>query len=136
MRRKEQMENTGKRFSKRDAWLLAAAALVILVVFVIFRQFSGGSGSTVTVTVGGEVYGTYSLDEDQEIDIKINGTVTNVLVIRDHQADMTEAGCPDQLCVRQKAISKDHETIVCLPNQVVAEVSNPNGENELDDVAN
>ena len=136
MRRKEQMENTGKRFSKRDALLLAAAALVILVVFVIFRQFSGGSGSTVTVTVGGEVYGTYSLDEDQEIDIKINGTVTNVLVIRDHQADMTEADCPDQLCVRQKAISKDHETIVCLPNQVVAEVSNPNGENELDDVAN
>lgn len=130
------MENTRKRFSKRDALLLAAAALVIIIVFVIFRFFSGGAGSTVNVTVNGEVYGTYSLNEDQEIDIKIDGKVTNVLVIRNHEADMTEADCPDQLCVHQKAISKDHETIVCLPNQVVAEVKNPKENNELDGIAN
>ena len=130
------MENTRKRFSKRDALLLAAAALVIIIVFVIFRFFSGGAGSTVNVTVNGEVYGTYSLDEDQEIDIKIDGKVTNVLVIKNHEADMTEADCPDQLCVHQKAISKDHETIVCLPNQVVAEVKNPKENNELDGIAN
>lgn len=130
------MENTRKRFSKRDALLLAAAALVIIIVFVIFRFFSGGAGSTVNVTVNGEDYGTYSLNEDQEIDIKIDGKVTNVLVIRNHEADMTEADCPDQLCVHQKAISKDHETIVCLPNQVVAEVKNPKENNELDGIAN
>lgn len=136
MERKEHMETTEKRFSKRDALMMAVAALVIIIVFVIFRQFAGGTGSIVTVTAGGEVYGTYSLDEDQEIDIKINGKVTNVLVIRDHEADMTEADCPDQLCVHQKSISKDHETIVCLPNQVVAEVENPKEENELDGIAN
>ena len=130
------MENTRKRFSKRDALLLVAAALVITIVFVIFRFFSGGAGSTVNVTVNGEDYGTYSLNEDQEIDIKIDGKVTNVLVIRNHEADMTEADCPDQLCVHQKAISKDHETIVCLPNQVVAEVKNPKENNELDGIAN
>ena len=35
---------------------------------------------------------------------------------------MTEADCPDQLCVHQRAISKQKQTIVCLPNRVVVEV--------------
>ena len=136
MEQKDHKEHARKRFSKRDAWLLAAAAVVILAVFLIFRQFSGGAGSVVVVTVAGEEYGTYPLDQDQTISIQIKGNVTNVLVIRDHEADMIQANCPDQLCVHQKSISKDHETIVCLPNQVVAEVKNPQEKNELDDVAN
>lgn len=36
---------------------------------------------------------------------------------------MLTADCPDQLCVHQQAISKKNQTIVCLPNKVVAEVT-------------
>ena len=77
------------------------------------------SGAGVTVTVDGDVYGTYSLAEAQEIDI--NGT--NHLSIHDGEADMADADCPDKLCVHQRAISRDRETIVCLPNRVVVEVT-------------
>ena len=48
---------------------------------------------------------------------------------------MTDADCPDQLCVHQKAASKNHESIICLPNKVVVEV-NGNKESEFDAVAN
>ena len=61
----------------------------------------------------------YSLGEDQEI--SINGG-TNTLVIKNNRAKMKEADCPDQLCVNQKAISKNNESIICLPNKVVVEV--------------
>lgn len=37
-------------------------------------------------------------------------------------ADMTSADCPDHLCVKQKAISKEGESIICLPNKVVVTV--------------
>ena len=47
---------------------------------------------------------------------------------------MIEADCPDQLCVHQKAISKDRETIVCLPNKVVVEVKSKT-ESEFDSIA-
>ena len=86
------------------------------------------------VTVDGSVYGIYALVEEQEIPIVQDGVTTNVLTIRDGKADMTEADCPDKLCVHQKAISKNHEMIVCLPNKVVVEVTGSE-ENGFDSIA-
>ena len=60
-----------------------------------------------------------------------NGTVTNVLIIKNHTADMVEATCPDKLCIKQKAISKDNESIVCLPNKVIATVTS-NTKSDID----
>ena len=75
------------------------------------------------VTVDGAIYGTYPLDVDKEIPIQKDGKTTNLLVIKDGKADVTEADCPDKLCVHQRAISKYHESIICLPNKVVVEVT-------------
>ena len=35
---------------------------------------------------------------------------------------MIRADCPDQLCVKQKAVSKNKESIICLPNKIIVEV--------------
>jgi hypothetical protein len=35
---------------------------------------------------------------------------------------MEGASCPDQICVKHKAIYKNGETIICLPNEVFVEV--------------
>ena len=70
-----------------------------------------------TITVDGKEYGTYSLAEDQTIQIND----TNVCEIKDGKVSMTEANCPDHLCMKQKAIDSTGGTIVCLPNKVVIE---------------
>lgn len=49
--------------------------------------------------------------------------------------DMTDADCPDGLCVNQRPISSDGESIICLPNQVVVQIVSQD-ESELDAVAN
>jgi hypothetical protein len=36
---------------------------------------------------------------------------------------MTAADCPDKLCVKQRSIAKEGETIVCLPHRVVVKIS-------------
>ncbi len=105
---------------KRNDWILAAgviAAAVLILCFQIFGSTSGGSAA-VSVAVGGEPYGTYSLDEDQAVEI--NGT--NRLIIKDGSARMEWADCPDQLCVGHRGISRSGESIICLPNQVVISV--------------
>ena len=81
------------------------------------------SDACVKVTIDGRGYGTYPLSKDDTIEIKNgDGDVTNTLVIKGGVADMTSADCPDHLCVKQKAISKEGESIICLPNKVVVTV--------------
>lgn len=119
---------------KNDRIFLILVFCVLLVIVAVFYLTGKGSGARVQITVDGVLYGTYSLNEDREVPIERDGVVTNVLVIKDGMADMTEADCPDMLCVHQRAISKTGETIVCLPNKVVVEVLKSE-ESELDSVA-
>ena len=104
---------------KKNDWILVAVILVLAGIgFLIFTSFGRQTAGIVKVTVDGELFGTYSLKEEQEIEIND----TNRLIIEDGQVDMIEADCPDQICVSHKSISKNGETIVCLPNKVIVEV--------------
>ena len=129
------IQNKENYMKKKDLILAGAVLLLAGILALALRLPKTENGNTMKVTVDGEVYGTYSLAENQTVKIQ-TGHGTNVLVIENGSAHMEEADCPDGYCKRQGTISRVNETIVCLPNQVVAEVSNPNGENELDDVAN
>lgn len=112
-----------KRVSRNDIIFLAVLVAVVAVVFLVFSVMGKKEdGAYVLVTIDGEEYGVYSLAQEQEVPIIQDGATTNVLVIEDGFADMTEADCPDKLCVHQKAISRNNETIVCLPNKVVVQV--------------
>ncbi len=43
----------------------------------------------------------------------------NVVEICDGKASVTEADCPDKLCVGQREISGNGESIICLPHKLV-----------------
>lgn len=98
-----------------------AAILVLAGIFwiggIVFRGQSG-QGHLV-ITVDNEVYGTYNLGEDREIEIDS----TNRCGIAQGRAIMIWADCPDQVCVRSRAIETAGETIICMPNRVVLEVA-------------
>ncbi len=102
---------------------LLLAAGVALGYTLLFRS----PGDWVVVEVDGEVFGRYPLDENTSIRIETGTDGYNVLEIADGYASVTEASCPDKLCVRQHKISRSDETIVCLPNRVVVSVVS-NGE--------
>lgn len=112
-----------KRISKNDIIFIVILVVLVGGVAMFFSLRPQNAGAQVVVTVDGEEYGRYSLNEDTEVPIELEGVTTNLLIIKDGEADMTEADCPDKLCVHQKAISKNHETIVCLPNKVVVEIT-------------
>lgn len=105
---------------QRKDWLLIAIILLVAGLAFLLHHFIGGKGAgCVTVKVEGEIQGVYSLAKDQVIEINDG---TNILEIRNGTADVTGADCPDKLCVNQKAISKNGESIICLPNKVVVTV--------------
>ena len=57
-----------------------------------------------------------TLDLQKERAFKINGG-TNTVQIENGKVKMAAANCPDQICVHQKAISRNGESIICLPNK-------------------
>ena len=48
----------------------------------------------------------------------------NRFAIQDGYVSMPEASCPDQICVHHSRISRNKETIVCLPDKVVITIEN------------
>ena len=55
--------------------------------------------------------------------LKIPGKVGEcILIIKDGEAYMQEADCPNQICVHHSPVSHKGETIVCLPNRVIIEI--------------
>ena len=66
---------------------------------LLHRIIGEKSADYITVKVNGKIEGVYSLADDQEIVLN-NGS--NVLKIKNGEADMIRADCPDQLCVKQK----------------------------------
>lgn len=109
--------------------ILAIAGIACLALFLFRKE----EGSYVVLTVNGEYYGTYDLDTDRTIEIDTeNGH--NVLVISSGTATMTEADCPDGYCMDQGSIDKNSQTIVCLPNKVVAEIVTEDEEESYYDI--
>lgn len=107
----------------RKADIILAVLLVVLGLLIsYFFSFGNEAGKELVVTVNGHEYGIYSLKEDQEITVNVNGN-ENVFVIQDSSVKMKFSNCTGQDCVYQHAISKSGETIVCLPNRVVLEVT-------------
>jgi len=126
------MKKLIEKMNKNDIILVAIIVGVALLAFLLHSILGGKGANAVTIKVNGEIQGVYSLSEDQEISIN-NGS--NILVIKNGKADMTEADCPDKLCVNQKAVSKNNENIICLPNKVIVEVDSSEN-SEFDAVTN
>ncbi len=47
---------------------------------------------------------------------------SNILVIAEGEAWLSEANCPDLLCVRQGRIRYTGQSIICLPNRLTVTV--------------
>ena len=98
--------------------VLAAVILLSILGLLLFRT----QGNTVTVSVDGVTVGTYALSKDQAVDIPGYDGGVNRLVIRDGQAWMESASCPDGICVSHRPISYNGQSIICLPNKVVVTI--------------
>lgn len=76
----------------------------------------------VEVYVDGIMYASYPLDEPVDVVLQGFQGGTNQLRIRGGKVEITQADCPDELCVKQAAIYRNGESIICLPHRVVVQV--------------
>ncbi len=122
-------------FRKTDIIIPAAGLIIALavIVFSYFPVFGVAEGSTAVVYVDGEEYTRLPLSVDAEITIPGKNHLNNKLIIKDGEADIVDALCPDKICVHERKITHSGETLVCLPNRVVVEIEGER--DEIDAVA-
>lgn len=120
---------------KADLYLLGGCLLLALSSFFLYKVYYHEDGGTVVVTVDGAVCKRLPLDKNTSYAISVNEDANpNVLTIHDGFAFMTEAHCPDKLCMHQKKISKKGETIICLPRKIVISIDSTN-QNDIDGIS-
>lgn len=110
--------SVGKKKIFADIVLICILLVLALSVFLIV-ELTRREGAYVVVSVDGGEVCRYSLSEDGEF--LLNGG-TNTLVISGGEAYISEADCPDGLCVSQGRISRTGQTVVCLPNRVMLRI--------------
>ena len=101
-----------------DAIVIAVLLLLAGVLWLV-TAYGRQEGGVVVVRVDGVETERHSLAVDGTF--PLNGG-TNILVIRDGQAWLSEADCPDKLCVKQGKIHYTGQVITCLPNRVTVTV--------------
>ena len=116
------MNETEKKKYRRDLILVGIVLLAAVLMFFLVRgrqERDTGSGAVAVVTVDGEEIGRYPL--------KKNGTFSlndgsNILVVENGEAWVSEANCPDKVCMGMGKISRNGEFIACLPNRLIVVV--------------
>ena len=103
---------------KRDIILIASILIVAVALFLVV-ELTKEDGAGVVVKVDGAKVAEYSLSENATYEL--NGG-TNILRIENGEAYLTDANCPDKLCVHQGRISKTNQVITCLPNKLTVTV--------------
>ena len=120
MNQQNNQSSANKRKVKNDIILILSLILTLSIVGLCFMFFRA-DGNTVTVTVDGKHFGTYSLNQNTSVEIRTgeSGENLNVLIIENGRAYVSSATCPDGICASHKPIFREGESIVCLPHRVV-----------------
>lgn len=103
----------------RNDLILIAALLLIAGVLYLALNLGRQEGGVAVVRVDGVEVERHSLS--------VNGTFplnggSNILVIEDGKAWLSDADCPDLLCVKQGKIHYTGQVITCLPNRLTVTV--------------
>lgn len=105
---------------KNDILLIALVLVLALGVwaYTLFTRVPGGEA---VVSIGGEETMRLPLNVDAQI-VLGEGEHSNTLVIKNGQAAIVEASCPDHVCIDQGWVNFSGQTIVCLPNKLVVSI--------------
>lgn len=98
---------------------IIAIATLITFGFIIFRS---SATDTVIVELDGDVVKKLPLDKDTEYRIDCPDGGFNLLIIKDGKAYVSEASCPDKVCINTGAVG-ELKPVVCRPNKLVIMLS-------------
>lgn len=113
---------------KTGAWIgVIGGLLAVCVALSLWTMRPGEEADYAQVLLDGKVIHTLDLRFDREVIVRTEKR-SNVITVRDGKVAVTQASCPDHVCVNRGFCSGGLQ-IVCLPNSLVIRFL---GEQEID----
>ncbi len=119
--------------ARLTAWDIIVIAAVLLAAVILFVFFTAQDGGTVTVSADGAVT-EYPLEGNREVSVTSRG-YSYILTVSGGEVSVTEADCPDKICVSSGKISHAGQSIICVPGQLVVTVNETGGASDADWIA-
>ncbi len=123
--RKRVMEisvNMMKQKVKADILIIGCVLLVALLFFIVPCLNRAEVPEEVVIIQDGIEINRQLLSEDRTITVTCEERGYNLILISDGQVRVTDADCPDKLCIHQRQISRNGESIICLPHKLVIQI--------------
>lgn len=107
--------------------MFAAVFVIGLGAFLLLRSAGAAEGVVARIWLDGELYEEIELNAvavPYEFDITTEHG-TNRVRVEHGSIQVVSADCPDQVCVRQGAITGGYVPIACVPHGLVIDILNP-----------
>ena len=107
---------------KHKLILIITGAVFVISVILSVWILKKSDRTMIEIVQNGTVLHTIDLNTAKDQDIRIDapdGSSYNIVSIRGGTVSVSEAGCPDQTCVKMGILQSDHLPIVCLPNKLI-----------------
>ena len=109
---------------KTKIWIAVLLSVVLLGLLGFFALSRLGGGTIAVITVDGQEYQRIDLSRvtesyDIEIDTKYGH---NTVHVEPGRIAVTQANCPDGICVAQGAIDRGGVPIICMPHRLVVKI--------------
>lgn len=107
---------------KTWTWIALGTVTAAAALMLLLRQ-PAGQAREVLVTVDGAEYRRLALTDDTDETFTVETEWGyNVVIVQNGAVDVTEADCPNHICVNTKPAKEIGDMIVCLPHKMVVEI--------------
>ena len=106
-------------------WILFFIIILIIASILSLFVMNAGICDTAIANIyrnGEQLYSINLSDVSDEYTIQIEGVVINTVTVAHRRICISDATCPDHVCVNQGWITNGVVPIVCLPNGVVIQI--------------
>ena len=112
--------------------LLVAICFIALLTVILQKTILQKDGSAAVVQVNGEVTARLDLNQDTELEVGDEENGYNIIEVEDGYVSVTEANCPDKVCVDTGKIKDMGGVIACLPHKLIITVEGESEEEKID----
>ena len=107
---------------KYSGTVIIAIIIIICLAWIFLQNKVTVSGNIAEIRVDNEVVQTLDLSKNTKITVNGKNNITLIVIVDNNSVYVESSECPDKICVNKGRISKEYETIVCLPARTIIEV--------------